>query len=81
MVIGVFCWFLMLLCVMGVGFDNACTVSGNWNFSSAIPRLSGWVYKTSRLSPLLAEHSAVVMSARLNHKGSQFSIPALWNCV
>ena len=33
------------------------------------------VYKSSRLSPLVVEHSVVVMSVRLNPMGSQFSIP------
>ena len=36
-------------------------------------------FKTLRLSPLVAEYSVVVMSARLNPMGSQFSIPVLWN--
>ena len=43
--------------------------------SRVIQRLYGWVYKTLRLSPLVAEHSVVVMSTRLNPMGSQFSIP------
>ena len=30
-----------------------------------------------RLSPLVVDHSVVVMSARLNPIGSQFSIPVL----
>ena len=77
-------WFLfycglMLLWVMGVGFDNTCAVSGKWNVSRVIPRLYGWVYKTFRLSPLVVEHSFMVVSARLNPKGSQFFIPVLWN--
>ena len=37
----------------------------------------GWVYKTLRLSPLVVEHSVLVMSTRLNLMGSQFSIPVL----
>ena len=69
----------MLLWVMGVGFDNTCTVSGKWNVSRVILRLYRWVYKTLRLSPLVVDHSVVVMSARLNPIGSQFSIPVLWN--
>ena len=48
------------------------------NVSRVIPRLYGWVYKTLRLSPLVDGHSVVVMSARLNPMGSQFSIPVLW---
>ena len=42
--------------------------------SRVIPRLYGGVYKTLRLFPLVVEHSVVVMSARLNPVGSQFSI-------
>ena len=37
----------------------------------------GWVYKTLRLSPLVVDHSVVVMSARLNPVSSRFSIPVL----
>ena len=48
---------------MGVGFDNTCIVSGKRNISRVIPRLYGRVYKTLRLSPLVVEHSAVVMNA------------------
>ena len=36
-----------------------------------------WVYKTLRLSPLVLDHSVVVMSMRLNPVGSQFSILVL----
>ena len=32
-----------------------------------------------RLFPLVVEHSVVVMSARLNPMGGQFSIPVSWN--
>ena len=56
----------MLLWVMGLGFDNTCAVLGKWNISWVIPRLYGWGYKTLRLSPLVVEHSVVVMGARLN---------------
>ena len=70
---------LMLLWVMGVGFDNTCAVSGKWNVSRAIPRLYGWVHQALRLSPLVVEHSVVTMGARLNPMVSQFSIPVLWN--
>ena len=42
------------------GFDNTCTVSEKWNVSRVIPRLYGWVYKSSRLTPLVVEHSVVV---------------------
>ena len=37
-----------------------------------IPRLYWWIYKTWRLSPLVIEHSVVVMSAKLNPVCSQF---------
>ena len=62
-----------------MGVDNTCAISGKLNLSRVIPRLYGWVYKTSRLPPLVVEHSFVVISSRLNHMGSQFSIPVLWN--
>ena len=42
-----------------------------------IPRLYGSVYKNFRLSRLVVGHSIVLMSARLNPMGSQFSVPVL----
>ena len=48
---------------MGLGFDNTCTVSWKVNVSKVIPRLYEWIYKTLRLSPLVVEHSVVVISA------------------
>ena len=66
-----FNWRFMLLWVMGVGFDNTCTVSGKWNVSRLIPRLYGWVCKTLRLSPLVVEHSVVVMTAGFQLRRSQ----------
>ena len=36
-----------------------------------------WAYKTLRHSPLVVDHSVVVMSARLNPMSSQFSILVL----
>ena len=65
----------VLLLVMSVVLDNTCTISGKGNVSRVIPTLYGWVYKTIRLSPLMVEHSVVVMSERLNPMGSQSSIP------
>ena len=56
----------MLLWVMGVEFENICTVSGKWNLSRVIPRLYRWACKTLRLSPLVVKHSVDIMSARLN---------------
>ena len=50
------------------------------NVSSVIARLHGWVYKTLRLSPLVVEHSVVVMSARLNPIGSQF-VQNQWSMI
>ena len=64
----------MLLGVIGVGVDSTWTVFQKWNVSRVIPRLYGWVYKTLKLSPLVIEHRIVVMTARLNAMGSQFSI-------
>ena len=74
----------MLLWVMGVGFDNTCTVSGKWNISRVIPRLYGWVYKTLRLSLLAVRHSVVVMTSGFQWRRSQiesyqFSVPVLSN--
>ena len=69
----------MLLWVIGVEFNDTCTVSGKGNVFRVIPRLHGWVYKTLRLSLLVVEHSVVVATARLNPMGSQFLIPVLWN--
>ena len=54
-------------------------VLGKSTVSRVIPRLYGWVCKTLRLSLLIAEHSAVIISARLNPMRSQISIPVLWN--
>ena len=56
MVVG-FCFIggLMLLGVIGVGFDNTFTVSGKPNVSWVISRLYGCVHKTLRLSPLVVE--------------------------
>ena len=34
-----------------------------------------YIHKNLRLFPLVVEHSVVVMSAKLNPMGSQFSIP------
>ena len=62
-----------------VGLDNTCTISGKRDGFRVIPRLYGWVYKTLILSPLLVEHSFVVMSARLIPMDSQFSISVLWH--
>ena len=45
---------LMLLWVMGVGFENTCTVSGKWNVSRVVPKLYGWVCKILRLSSITA---------------------------
>ena len=48
-------------------------------YSRFIPRFYGCVCKTLRLFPLVVELSVVVMSARLNSMGSQFSIPVFWD--
>ena len=39
-----FCWRLMLLWMMGVGFENTCAVSRKWYVSRDVPRLYEWVY-------------------------------------
>ena len=53
----------MLLGLMGVEFENTCTVSGKCTVSRVIPRFYGWVYKTLRISPLVVKHGVVVMTA------------------
>ena len=53
----------MLLLVMGMGYENTWTVSGKRIVSRVIPRFYGWVYKTLRISPLIAVHIVVVMTA------------------
>ena len=63
--------------VMGVEFQNTYTVLGKLTVSRVIPSLYGWVYKTLGLSPLVVEHSVVVISARWNPVSSQFPIPVL----
>ena len=77
---------LILLWVMGVGFDITYTISGKWNVSMIISRPYEWVYKTLSLSPLVVEHGTVAMGVssqqidpRLNLMDSQFLIPVLWN--
>ena len=65
----------MLLRVMGVGFDNTCTfgeVKCLQGYSKTL-----WMGIPFRLSPVVVDCSVVVMSARLNPIGSQFSIPVL----
>ena len=61
----------MLLRVMGLGFDNTCTVSGKWNVTRIISRLYGWPYKTLRPSKLVVEYSVVVMTAGSQSRRSQ----------
>ena len=54
-----FYWRVMLLRVMGVGFENTCAVSEKWNVSRVIPRLYGWVYKILRLVNITVEDRVV----------------------
>ena len=42
-------------------WDLICTVSRMWNAPRVIPKLYGWVYKTLRFSPLVVEHSVVMI--------------------
>ena len=72
-----FYWGLVLLWVMRVVFENNCTVSERWNVLRVVSRLYGWVYKTLQLSPLVVEHSDMVVSGKLNRMFSQFSIPEI----
>ena len=76
-----FCVRLMLLWVMGVGFNNTCAVSEKWNVFRVIARYFGWAYKNLRLSPLVVEKGVVVMSVRLNPMDSQFWFPFYLICV
>ena len=62
---------LMLLWVMGVGFENTCTVSRKWNVSRVTARLYGWLYKNLRLSPLGVEHGVVVMTVGCQSRRSK----------
>ena len=71
MVVG-FCWRLMLLLVMSVGFENICTVSGKWNASRVVPRLCRWVFKILWLFSVIAEDSVVVVTSRYQSGESQF---------
>ena len=61
MVVGFLLLELELFSVIGVGFENTRTISGNWNASRVVPRLYGSVYKTLRLSTAV-ERSVVVMT-------------------
>ena len=58
---------------MGVGFLKICKVSGmdGW--------MDGWVYKTFRLSPLVVEHTLVVMTAGSQSRRSQ--IESYWQPI
>ena len=58
-----FYWGLILLWVMGLGFENTCTVSEKQNISRVISVLYGWVYKILRLLITAVEHSIVVVAA------------------
>ena len=65
-----FCWRLMLLLVMGVEFENICTVSGKWNVSRVISRLYEWDCNISRVPLVIAEHGVVVASAGYRIRGN-----------
>ena len=54
-----FYWRVMLLRVMGVGFENTGAVSEKWNVSRVVPRLYGWVYKILRLVNITVEDRVV----------------------
>ena len=56
-----FYWGLILLWVMGLGFENTCTVSEKQNISRVISVLYG--YKILRLLITAVEHSIVVVAA------------------
>ena len=46
-------WRLMLLWVIGVGFDNTSTLSVKWNITRILSKLFGWVYIILRFLSLL----------------------------
>ena len=69
MVVGFLLLELELFSVIGVGFENTRTISGNWNASRVVPRLYGSVYKTLRLSTAV-ERSVVVMTEMPKSKPS-----------
>ena len=48
-----FYWRLMLLWVIGVGFDNTSTLSVKWNITRIVSKLFGWVYIILRFPSLL----------------------------
>ena len=74
-------WRLRLLWVVGVVFENICTVSGKWNITRVVSWLYGWVHKILRLPPLLAQLHVPNLgdSQAADSMRSQFLIPALWN--
>ena len=47
--------WLMILWVMGVGFENTCTVSEKWNVSRFIWRLYKWDYNMLTVPLIIAE--------------------------
>ena len=67
-----FCWRLMLLVVMSVGFENICTVSEKWNVSKFVPRIYGWVYKIIWLTSITTEDSEVVVTTGYQSGGPWF---------
>ena len=74
-----FCWGLMLLWVMGVGFENTCTVSEKCNFSRVVWRFYGWVYPISKLYLVLAGCSLVVVSVGYHAGGTKFN--SCWQLI
>ena len=63
----------MPLCMMGVGFENTCTLSGKWNVSRVIWRLYWWVYLISKLCQLIPGYSLMVVSEDNHVKGPKFN--------
>ena len=58
--------------VMGVGFENICTISGGWNVSKVVPRLYGWIYNVLWLFLLTAEDSVVAVTMGFQSGRPQF---------
>ena len=63
---------LMLLCVVGVEFENTCAVSGEMNLSRVALRLYGYVYKIWRLTNIKVEFSVVVVGVDFRSWITQF---------
>ena len=62
---------VMLLWVMGVGFENPCTVWDKWNVSVVISRINEWGYNRLRVPLIIAEHGVVIATTSYWSRGLQ----------